>query len=139
MAALVAVGAVAVFAPVWFFGTVFGAFACDGDGGVPYAARDSTVGRLCELRENDGLTAAWLILVLLALVIMVVTAVVTVVHRKRRPVLAGLVVSVLLVGVYAGPFLFLDTTCSGSDQSAYERWTRDPDRPPRPPADCERY
>lgn len=138
--ALVAVGVAAAFAPLWFLGTLFGLLQCDGDGGSPYAARSSTVGRLCARRQNhSSLLTAWWLLALAAVFVVIVACVLTVIKRKARPALVGLITGSLLVGVYAGPFLFLDSHCSGEDQAAYDRWLRTPDRPSLPPADCETY
>lgn len=138
--ALVVAGVVAAFAPIWFYGTLFGLFQCDGDGGSPYAARSSTVGRLCARRDDhSSLFTAWWVLVAAAVVAVVVGCTVTILNRKVRPAIVGLVAGSLIVGLYAGPFLFLDSRCSREDQAAYEKWLRTPDRPSRPPADCETY
>jgi hypothetical protein len=132
-----AVAVLVAFLVAWYFLALASAMACDGDGGQPYAAPDSPVGRLCRLRgdlssvigllHTAGVTAAPLL---------ILAATTTAIRRRSWAVLlagtAAASASILLASV---PFLVLSNDCSSAQQRAVERWLLD-GRPGPPPYDC---
>jgi hypothetical protein len=138
--AVLCVGAVVVFAAVWWFGTLLASLACSGDGGSPYAAGDSAVGSLCAKRSEAGpVRTLWLVAVPLAPAVMVAGLTLTAIVRRAAPVIAGLVAGCVLVGLYTGPFLLLDNSCDPEEQVGYDRWARAGDYSQPRPFDCEKY
>lgn len=135
---LVGLAVVAIFGLVWVFAALFSGFACSGDGGVPYAADDSTVGRLCDWRSESG-EPLWLAAVALAPIGPLVGLVVAAVRRRYAPLAIGTAIGALLTLAFAAPFLALPDACSDSDQAVYERAVRSgsPLGPGVP--DCEHY
>ena len=108
---------------------------CDGDGGVPYSARDSTAGAFC-----DGpLLGVWQV-ALLVLPVAAAAAVGVVVVVRRRWAWAALSAAagagvLIALGV---PVAALPAACSHADQRAYDAWVQG-GRAGARPADCERY
>jgi MFS family permease len=125
------------FGALWLVATVSAGFACGGDGGSPYAARDSTVGTLCQARSGWLASAVWVLLALAPIVLAVVGGVVAVVRRDWKWLgLTGAGALVLLAFVTL-PFLALPSTCSDADQQRYDAWVAH--RSGGKPADCDHY
>ena len=108
---------------------------CDGDGGVPYSARDSVAGRFCDGPLFGVWAGALLVVPAVALLLVGVRAV----ARGRwlwigvaAAIGAGTVLSLTV------PALALPGKCSDEDQRAYDEWVASGRAGPRP-ADCERY
>jgi hypothetical protein len=132
--------AVLVFVAVWWYGTRLGTIACSGDGGSPYPAGDSAVGGICAKRSESGpARTLWLVAVALAPAVLAAGLTLTAMVRRAGPVLAGLLASCLLVGLYTGPFVLLDDSCDPEEQEGYDRWVQRGDYSVPPPYDCERY
>jgi hypothetical protein len=138
---LVALLAIGGFLVLWFILGVITLFHCGGDGGSPYAAEDSTVGDLCDLRDDTALGGIWAIVLLAAPIGLAVGALAALRARRWRPLALGGAVSALLLGLATLPFLALSSNCSDEDQAAYDRWLEQPieTRDRTPPADCDTY
>jgi hypothetical protein len=134
---------VIAYGAVWF-GFEWGAtFACDGDGGVPYAARDSTVGRLCDVRSSSAAVGwAWVAVALAGPLTLLVGAAAAV-RRRRRGLLTGsLVIAVAAGAVSALPFTAPSNTCSARDEAAWRAAVQHESRGEPvvdEPPDCEHY
>lgn len=109
---------------------------CGGDGGYPYAARDSTTGRVCEaFDESPAVLVAQLGVPVLATALVLSAAV-----RRARWSLLGVALATGLVLALV-PALVIESLpdgCSPSDQRAFDAWARDGGRGTSP-ADCETY
>lgn len=135
-----AVAVLVAFLAAWYFLWFGSALACDGEGGLPYAAPDSPVGRLCRLRGDlssvigllytAGVTAAPLL---------ILAATTTAIRRRSWAVLlAGTAAASAIILLASLPFLVLSDDCSSAQQRAVERWLLDA-QPGPPPYDCDTY
>ena len=117
-------------------GAVWSFLACDGDGGYPYAARDSTTGRVCEVYDQHEVL--WLVqLALPGLATLLLLAVAA--RRASWSVASvGLAASLALALVPAAVINNLPDSCTPADQKAFDAWARKGGRGPMP-ADCETY
>lgn len=138
---LALLAAIAIFVAAFLPLLLANAFACSGDGGVPYAARDSVVGRLCEARERHGLAWVQLGAVLLGAVLLLAGGTRGIFGRSAKAVAWWFALAMALLGLGMLPFVMLPTRCSDEQEAAYERWVEDrsPAKPTEPPAGCEHY
>lgn len=107
-----AIAVCVVFAVVWFFLSFFSAFHCDGDGGAPYAARDSTVGRLCDARGSGPVLWLWLAGVLLTPVVILAGAIAAVTQTSRRVLVRSAALGFGILALVTLPLLLLPSYCS---------------------------
>jgi hypothetical protein len=129
-----------VFALVWYLLVFAAAITCSGDGGVPFAAEDSLVGRLCDSR--DGAVGAILgLLVFASPLLLLGLGAAALVRRSAGLLGAAFSTALAALGLGALPFLALPASCAPADQAAYEAWVEDRsgNRSPEPPADCQKY
>lgn len=117
-------------------GWLWSFLACSGDGGYPYAARDSPAGRVCRVYDaHEGLWAVQLVLPFLVTLALLTAAVVrTRIWLGTAALVTGLALS-LVPAVVLGS---LSDSCSPSDQRAFREWADGGGRGPMP-ADCETY
>jgi hypothetical protein len=131
---MLAVATVAAF----FQFLVLGLGTCGGDGGSPYAARDSAQGRVCDVLDSGGLTAV----AGLEIAALVAAAVVIGLWAWRR--VGGRLAAVVAVAGALLPLAGLlalsapSDNCAKADQAAYSAWL-DQGARGMPPADCDSY
>jgi hypothetical protein len=104
---LVLGGAVILFVVGWVGLAVLSALACDGDGGVPYAAPGSTVSALCHAREGGFVEAAFTAGLALAPVALFAGGIAAVLRRSWVLLAAVVGGSVALLLAVTLPFLVL--------------------------------
>jgi hypothetical protein len=134
------IGMLAVAVVTGFFQLLaIGLGTCGGDGGSPYAARDSAQGHVCDFLDRGGMT-----LVLAIEIAALVAAGVVLVLWARRRIAGGLAVacSVLAALLPLGGLWVLSAPadgCSKADQAAYQGWLDRGASGKPPPADCDSY
>ena len=141
VALVIAMLAVAVVA-AFFELVVLGLGSCGGDGGSPYAARDSPQGQVCDFLDHGGLT----LVTGLEIAALVAAAVVIGLWARQRArarvaVACAVAAAFLPLGALAALSAPADN-CSARDQAAYQAWLdRDADSRASepPPADCDSY
>lgn len=121
VAALVCAG----FAVAWYYLALSSLLVCGGDGGVPYVADDSTLGGLCDAREDGPVLALYFLGVLLAPAVMFTGAIIGAVRGAWRTLGLSAVVGLAILGLTTVPFLALPSRCSPEQEAAG--------------ADCEHY
>jgi hypothetical protein len=138
VAAVIGMLAVATVA-AFFELLVLGLGTCGGDGGSPYAARDSAQGHVCDFLDRGGMT-----LVMAVEIAALVAAGVVLALWARRRVGGRLAVAcavaaalVPLAGLWA--LSAPSDSCSRADQAAYQAWLDRGASGERPPADCDSY
>jgi hypothetical protein len=137
VAGVIGMLAVATVAAVFQF-LVLGLGTCGGDGGSPYAARDSAQGRVCDVLDGGGLTAV----AGLEIAALVAAAVVLGLWAARRA--GGRLAAIVAVTAALLPLAGLlvlsvpSDNCSKADQAAYSAWL-DQGARGTPPADCDSY
>ena len=104
-----------------------------GDGGYPYAARDSTAGSGCQAIDDAGLLG-------FTLPLMVTILVLGLAAWLARWSIAWLALAAGLALSLVPGFVLesLDPYCSQEDQEAFDAWARSGGNGPMP-ADCEQY
>jgi hypothetical protein len=136
----VALAAVLVIVGViWLFGTLLAGHECSGEGGTPFAARDSAVGGLCEStwHRSHGSTL-WGLLLLTPLLVTIAGGVVAIVKRSWRWLVLTPAVAIGLLLLLTLPFFVLPSTCSDADWQRYHAWRAHPTTP-RSPVECDHY
>jgi hypothetical protein len=137
VAAIVGMLAVAV-GTVFFELLAMGLGTCGGDGGSPFAARDSAQGHVCHFLDHGGMT----LVMAVEIAALVAAGVVIALWARRRAgarlaVACAVAASLLpLVGLWA--LSAPSDGCSKADQAAYQTWL-DREAGGEPPADCESY
>ena len=134
------IGMLAVAVVTGFFQLLaIGLGTCGGDGGSPYAARDSAQGHVCDFLDRGGMT-----LVLAIEIAALVAAGVVLVLWARRRSAAGWPWparwrprSCRSAG--CGPLSAPSDGCSKADQAAYRAWLDRGASGKPPAADCDRY
>jgi hypothetical protein len=132
--AMLAVATVAAF----FELLALGLGSCGGDGGSPFAARDSPQGHVCQFLDDGGMIGV----IGLEIVALVAAAVVIAVWargraRTRVAVVCAVAAAFLpLAGLFA--LSAPGDACSKADQAAYHAWLDNGARG-EPPADCDSY
>jgi hypothetical protein len=138
VAAVIGMLAVAVVT-VFFELLAMGLGTCGGDGGSPYAARDSAQGHVCDFLDRGGMT----LVVEGEIGALVAAAVVLALWARRRVAgrlaVAGAVAAALLplAGLWA--LSAPSDSCSRVDQAAYQKWLDRGASGTPPPADCDSY
>ena len=136
--AMLAVATVAAF----FELLALGLGSCGGDGGSPYAARDSPQGHVCEFLDNGGMIGV-IGLEVGALVAAAVVIALWARGRARTRVAVAWAVSAAflpLAGLWA--LSAPSNNCSAADAAAYSEWVErgaPPASSERPPPDCDSY
>ena len=109
-----------LFTILWTFAflcsTFIGAMACDGDGGEPYAAPASPLGRYCDLADTvyrGNIFLFWTF----GPVLVLAAGIVALAFGRRRVVVALGVAVVALIVAHLSFSLALPTTCSPDDES----------------------
>ena len=138
VAAIIGMLAVAVVT-AFFQLLAIGLGTCGGDGGSPYAARDSAQGHVCDFLDHGGMT-----LVLAIEIAAVVAAGVVLVLWARRRLGGGLAVACAVAAALLplGGLWALSAPsdgCSKADQAAYRAWLDRGASGKPPAADCDRY
>jgi hypothetical protein len=109
-----------LFSVLWTFAflcaTFVGAMACDGDGGEPYAAPASPLGRYCAAADAVYGGNIFLFWTLGPVLVLAVGIVALAFGRRRVVVAVGIAVAALIV-VHAGLSLGLPSTCSPDDET----------------------
>jgi hypothetical protein len=133
------IGMLAVAAVTAFFELLaIGLGSCGGDGGSPYAARDSAQGQVCEFLDRGGMT----LVMAVEIAALVAAAVVLALWARGR--LAGRLAVACAVAASLLPLAGLwavsapSDGCSKADQAAYQGWL-DRGATGEPPADCDNY
>jgi hypothetical protein len=138
-AAALAVAMLGLTAVTAFFEVLaLGLGTCGGDGGSPYAARDSAQGHVCHFLDHGGAT-----LVTAVEIAAVVAAGVVIALWARRRVRGGVAAAFAVAAALlplAGWWALSAPSdgCSKADQAAYQTWL-DREAGGDPPADCESY
>jgi hypothetical protein len=133
------IGMLAVAAVTVFFELLaLGLGSCGGDGGSPYAARDSPQGHVCEFLDHGGMIGV-IGLEVGALVAAAVVIALWARGRARTRVAVAWAVAAAFVPL-AGLFALSapGDQCSKADQAAYHAWL-DKGAHGEPPADCDSY
>ena len=132
--AMLAVATVAAF----FELLALGLGSCGGDGGSPYAARDSPQGHVCQFLDDGGMIGV-IGLEIVALVAAAVVIAVWARGRTRTRVAVACAVAAAFLPL-AGLFALSapEDGCSKADQAAYHAWL-DKGARGEPPADCDSY
>ena len=131
---MLAVAVVTVFVEL----LAMGLGTCGGDGGSPYAARDSAQGHVCDFLDRGGMA----VVLGVEIAALVAAAVVIALWARRRArggraVACAVAASLLpLAGLWA--LSAPADGCSKADQAAYQTWL-DRGASGEPPADCESY
>ena len=138
VAAIIGMLAVAVVT-VFFELLAMGLGTCGGDGGSPYAARDSAQGHVCDFLDRGGMA----LVVAVEVAALVAAGVVLVLWARRRAggrlaVTCAVAASFLpLAGLWA--LSAPSDNCSKADQAAYRAWLDRGASGKPPPADCDSY
>jgi hypothetical protein len=136
--AIIGMLAVAVVT-VFFELLAMGLGTCGGDGGSPYAARDSAQGHLCDFLDRGGMT----LVVAVEVAALVAAGVVLALWARRRAggrlaVTCAVAAAFLpLAGLWA--LSAPSDECSKADQAAYRAWLDRGASGKPPPADCDSY
>jgi hypothetical protein len=133
------IGMLAVAAVTVFFELLaLGLGSCGGDGGSPYAARESPQGHVCEFLDHGGMIGV-IGLEVGALVAAAVVIALWARGRARPRVAVAWAVAAAFVPL-AGLFALSapGDQCSKADQAAYHAWL-DKGAHGEPPADCDSY
>jgi hypothetical protein len=132
--AMLAVAIVAAFVEL----LALGLGSCGGDGGSPYAARDSPQGHVCQFLDDGGMIGV-IGLEIVALVAAAVVIAVWARGRVRTRVAVACAVAAAFLPL-AGLFALSEPgdACSKADQAAYHAWLDNGARG-EPPADCDSY
>ncbi len=133
------IGMLAVAAVTAFFELLaIGLGSCGGEGGSPYAARDSAQGQVCAFLDRGGMT----LVMAVEIAALAAAAVVLALWARRR--LAGRLAVACAVAASLLPLAGLwavsapSDGCSKADQAAYQGWL-DRGATGEPPADCDSY
>ena len=134
------IGMLAVAVVTGFFELLaLGLGTCGGDGGSPYAARDSAQGHLCDFLDRGGMT----LVMAVEIAALVAAGVVLALWARRR--LRGTLAVTCAVAASFLPLAGLwalsapSDNCSKADQAAYQTWLDRGASGRPPPADCESY
>lgn len=136
----IVIGMLAVATVTVFFELLaLGLGSCGGDGGSPYAARDSAQGQVCDALDRGG----WTVVAALEVAALIAAAVVVALWARRR-VSARLAVACAVAAAFL-PLMGLaalsapSDNCSKADQAAYQAWLDRGTAGKLPPADCDSY